>query len=188
MLTGVCSILHDVIITKVPGCASTQALALDGVDVSGPLFKNSTGGHDYIVYGQHDDAPNVFTPFDDAIRDADGWKLIQGTGGRLVNVPIRPYTRTRARALQRWSAQRTSTRVVTPRGILTHPIQYSPEASQGARLLPQEMFIRRTCNLHPYDNVTTSYTNNGFSITLFCIVFFNNQNTGLLTGAAALQI
>ena len=144
MLTGVCSIFHDVIITKVPGCASTQALALDGVDVSGPLFKNSTGGHDYIVYGQHDDAPNVFTPFDDAIRDADGWKLIQGTGGRLVNAPIRSYTCTRARALQRWSAQRTSTRVVTPSGILTHPIQYSPEASQGARLLPQEMFILRT--------------------------------------------
>ena len=55
---------------------------LDGVDESGPIFRNSSGGHDYVLYGQHDDAPDTFAPFDDAIRDADGWKLIQGTGGR----------------------------------------------------------------------------------------------------------
>jgi hypothetical protein len=52
------------------------------VDESGPIFRNSSGGHDYVLYGQHDDAPDTFAPFDDAIRDADGWKLIQGTGGR----------------------------------------------------------------------------------------------------------
>ena len=42
----------------------------------------STGGHDYVLYGQHDDVENSFAPFDDAIRDAAGWKLIQGTGGK----------------------------------------------------------------------------------------------------------
>ena len=69
-----------------------HGLALDGIDMSGPLFQNTSGGHDYVLYGQHDDAPNDFKPFDDAIRDAAGWKLIQGTGGKpnswsqLVNV------------------------------------------------------------------------------------------------------
>jgi hypothetical protein len=52
------------------------------VDESGPLFKNSSGGHQYVLYGKHDDAKESFAPFDDAIRDADGWKLIQGTGGK----------------------------------------------------------------------------------------------------------
>ena len=58
------------------GCNST-GYKLDGIDESGPLFANASGGHDFVLYGQHDDAPNSFSPFDDAIRDAMGWKLIQ---------------------------------------------------------------------------------------------------------------
>jgi len=68
-------------VAGVKGCGDT-GLPLDGIDVSGPLFTNTTGGHQYILYGQHDDAPNAFTPYDDAVRDASGWKLIQGWGGK----------------------------------------------------------------------------------------------------------
>ena len=50
--------------------AFNAGYALDGVDEAGPLFKNVSGGHDFVLYGQHDDAPNSFHPFDDAIRDA----------------------------------------------------------------------------------------------------------------------
>lgn len=71
-------------ICKVAGvmdCGST-GLALDGMEMTGPLFSNSSGGHAYVLYGQHDDAPDRYTPYDDAIRDAAGWKLIQGWGGK----------------------------------------------------------------------------------------------------------
>ena len=39
-----------------------------------------------VLYGQHDDAPNHSSPFDDAIRDAEGWKLIYGWGGLPADV------------------------------------------------------------------------------------------------------
>lgn len=65
-------------VAKVDTCGK-EGLALDGVDVSGPLFSNTSGGHSYILYGQHDDAPNLYTPYDDAVRDTAGWKLIQGS-------------------------------------------------------------------------------------------------------------
>lgn len=68
-------------VAGISDCA-TSGPTLDGVDVSAVLFKNASGGHDYVLYGQHDDAPNSFKPFDDAIRDKAGWKLIQGTGGK----------------------------------------------------------------------------------------------------------
>ena len=57
---------------------------LDGVDQGGGLFGAGSAPpvRDEVLYGQHDDAPNRFPPFDDALRDAEGWKLIQGWGGK----------------------------------------------------------------------------------------------------------
>ena len=36
------------------GCNAT-GYTLDGIDESGPLFANASGGHDFVLYGQHDD-------------------------------------------------------------------------------------------------------------------------------------
>jgi hypothetical protein len=68
-------------VAGVPDCGSS-GLPLDGMEMTGPLFSNSSGGHAFVLYGQHDDAPDRYTPYDDAIRDAEGWKLIQGWGGK----------------------------------------------------------------------------------------------------------
>lgn len=68
-------------IAGVKGCGDT-GMALDGIDQSAALFANASGTRQFVLYGQHDDAPNEFKPYDDAIRDAAGWKLIQGWGGK----------------------------------------------------------------------------------------------------------
>ena len=68
--------------------------ALDGVDEAGPLFKNVSGGHDFVLYGQHDDAPNSFHPFDDAIRDAVSAAATAATLTRATRKTIpKPFQR-----------------------------------------------------------------------------------------------
>merc|ERR1712137_1116095 len=58
------------------------ALPLDGVDQSGPLFEGAGAVRSEVFYGQQDDAPNSYSPYDTALRDGDGWKLFQGSGGK----------------------------------------------------------------------------------------------------------
>eukprot|EP00927_Polykrikos_kofoidii_P058246 TRINITY_DN5263_c0_g2_i1.p1 TRINITY_DN5263_c0_g2~~TRINITY_DN5263_c0_g2_i1.p1 ORF type:complete len:525 (-),score=53.98 TRINITY_DN5263_c0_g2_i1:42-1616(-) len=60
-------------------CAS---LPLDGIDQSGPLFHGSPAVREEVFYGTHDSSPQMYQPYDSAIRDGEGWKLIQGTGGK----------------------------------------------------------------------------------------------------------
>eukprot|EP00927_Polykrikos_kofoidii_P058245 TRINITY_DN5263_c0_g1_i1.p1 TRINITY_DN5263_c0_g1~~TRINITY_DN5263_c0_g1_i1.p1 ORF type:complete len:519 (-),score=53.10 TRINITY_DN5263_c0_g1_i1:136-1692(-) len=60
-------------------CAS---LPLDGIDQSGPLFHGTPAVRSEVFYGEHDDSPTIYQPYDSAIRDGEGWKLIQGTGGK----------------------------------------------------------------------------------------------------------
>jgi len=57
-------------------------LPLDGVDQRGALFAGGDGPRREVLYGQHDDAPERATPYDTALRDAEGWKLVQDWGGK----------------------------------------------------------------------------------------------------------
>lgn len=61
-----------------------EKLELDGVDQGSVLFGEGSRAsrRTEVFYDRHDDAPDWFYPWDTAIRDADGWKLIQGWGGR----------------------------------------------------------------------------------------------------------
>lgn len=79
----------------IAGVASkASSLPLDGFDQSGPLFQGSKAVREEVFYGQHDDAPDSYPGYDTALRDGEGWKLIQGTGGlpsswsKPINVPI----------------------------------------------------------------------------------------------------
>ena len=78
-------------------CGSS-GLALDGMEMTGPLFSNISEGHAFVLYGQHDDAPDRFNPYDDAIRDAAGWKLIQGWGGKPSDWSTSPPNMSRTAA------------------------------------------------------------------------------------------
>eukprot|EP00933_Yihiella_yeosuensis_P041593 TRINITY_DN35998_c0_g1_i1.p1 TRINITY_DN35998_c0_g1~~TRINITY_DN35998_c0_g1_i1.p1 ORF type:complete len:548 (-),score=87.59 TRINITY_DN35998_c0_g1_i1:132-1775(-) len=63
-------------------CQPHSGAALDGVDQSGPLFRGEADVRDEVYYGRHDDAPEKFSPFDGALRDGSGWKLVQNWGGQ----------------------------------------------------------------------------------------------------------
>ncbi len=64
------------------GLDCSNATNLDGVSLWSALSTNaSTSPREEFVYGRHDDAPEAWKPYDDAIRSGD-WKLIQGTGGK----------------------------------------------------------------------------------------------------------
>lgn len=60
---------------------SCAKLPLDGVDQRGPLLNNDEAVRKEVFYGIHDDTYNLVQPYDTALRDGDGWKLIQGWGG-----------------------------------------------------------------------------------------------------------
>ena len=136
-----------------------HGLKLDGVDVSGPIFKNSSGGHDYVLYGQHDDAPNSFKPFDDAIRDADGWKLIQGTGGKPAtwSQPVNFTTATTTA-----TATATATAACTTSNCVADPL-YNPFGLAPADMkLPSPDAVVCSSNAswqpHCYPNNDLSWT------------------------------
>jgi arylsulfatase A-like enzyme len=81
------------------GVASRAAqLPLDGVDQSGPLLEGSEAVRTEVFYGQHDDAPNTYPGYDTALRDGEGWKLFQGSGGKPatwsqpVNATLNPLS------------------------------------------------------------------------------------------------
>lgn len=107
-----------------------HGLPLDGIDMSGPIFHNTSGGHDYILYGQHDDAPNTYQPYDDAIRDAAGWKLIQGTGGKPDD----------------WSQPVNSTIDDTPNEVCTTPNCFADPLLSLYDLDPAAMELSVTCS------------------------------------------
>jgi len=61
--------------------ADCSALPLDGVSQVDTLFSNTTAVRSEVFYGKHDDAPEHEVNYDTAIRDAEGWKLLQNWGG-----------------------------------------------------------------------------------------------------------
>lgn len=68
---------------SIAGIASKATdLPLDGFDQRGPLLQGSKAVRTEVFYGQHDDAPETYPGYDTALRDGDGWKLFQGSGGR----------------------------------------------------------------------------------------------------------
>jgi len=80
---------------SIAGISSRVAsMPLDGFDQSGPLLKGSQAVRSEVFYGRHDDAPESYMDYDTALRDGEGWKLIQGTGGlpsswsKPVNEPL----------------------------------------------------------------------------------------------------
>ncbi|CAE8733667.1 unnamed protein product [Polarella glacialis] len=62
-----------------------ESVALDGVDQGGPLFRNSEAVRTEVFYGQGDNSPSRYAPYDTALRDGDGLKLFQGWGGLPAN-------------------------------------------------------------------------------------------------------
>ena len=75
-------------LTRVAGVAVPPAVAakLDGHDQWDAITAGAASPRTEVLYGRHDDAPDHSTPFDDAIRDAEGWKLIYGWGGKPSDV------------------------------------------------------------------------------------------------------
>ena len=73
-------------------------LPFDGSDQWDAIASGAPSPRQEVLYGRHDDAPEKSSPYDDAIRDADGWKLIYGWGGKpstitkpvIASVAFRP--------------------------------------------------------------------------------------------------
>lgn len=63
-------------------CRPFSGVSLDGIDQSGPLFQNATTVRHEVLYGRHDSLTDVFPGYDTALRDSEGWKFIQGWGGK----------------------------------------------------------------------------------------------------------
>eukprot|EP00937_MAST-01D_sp_MAST-1D-sp2_P007256 g7256.t1 len=57
-------------------------LPFDGHDQWDAIAAGAPSPRAEVLYGRHDDAPEESKPYDDALRDAEGWKLIYGWGGK----------------------------------------------------------------------------------------------------------